>query len=231
MYRAFLLSCLLLIICVSYLGAQSSEVGLRVGTALYSGDLHSGGLQQSLPVGGLFYRHRRSEAIAWRADLLVGALKGSDSEPLDVVAEKRNRSFRSNFGEISASIEYYFFYPPSEYALIKSNLYLFAGIGALLVPGHDNTSAEFSRFQPVVPFGIGLVMSVNQSLSIGLQASLHKTFFDYLDNTSATNFEEKDYTYGDLHSTDRYYSIGLTLSYTIYSLKCPFPIQTEEERY
>ena len=219
---------------LAHLQAQAPEIGLRVGGAVYSGDLYPGEirLENSLPAAAFFYRHRLHQSLALRADLLVGALKGSDEAPLDILAEKRNRSFHTLFGEISFSVEYYFFAPPSPYARIKPEPYVFVGLGGMFFSGHEeNPSSDFNQFQPTVPFGAGLKLSLSQSIGIGIQASLHKTFFDYLDNVSASTFKEKDYAYGDLHSTDWYYSLGISLSYAIYSLKCPFPIEKEDRTY
>ena len=222
-----------ILLCGVPLHAQAPEVGLHLGGALYGGDLHPGEVQlsQIRPAGGLFYRQKLSESISLRANLLLGALKGSDNEPPDELAEQRNFNFSTNFGEVSIAMEYYLLGPASKYARIKPAPYVFVGLGAMVFSGHDEPTAEFSSFQPVLPFGLGLKLPTSRSSSIGIQLGIRKTFFDYLDNISAKDFERKDYNYGDRYSTDWYHYIGLSFSYTIYSLKCPFPIERPDRIY
>ena len=218
-----------LVFLLSYarLEAQVCELGLHGGWLAYSGDLQSGKLQTENAAlgGGLFFRQRLNKAISWRIQTTIGQLRGDDSNPPDVLGELRNNNFEIEVGELSFFLEYDLLTLTHKYAPIRFTSYLIGGLGGLLFSNYNNPIAEFSRFQPVLPFGLGVKIYLNRHFSLFANTTLYTTFFDFLDNTSATGFTNKDYQYGDKYSTDTYYYAGISLSYAIYTLECPLPIK------
>ncbi len=213
--------------------AQVGEVGLHVGKLYYSGDLQVGKLQaqhKTVDVG-LFYRFLLNEPFSLRTNLILGKLSGDDTNPPDILGVKRAYSFEIFASELSTLLEYRFLPPPSKYAVIKLTPYVFAGLGGLFFSGYDNPIAEFSNFQPVIPFGLGVKCKLDRNFVIGIDFSMHKTFFDYLDNTSASSFRNKDYSHGDMYNTDWYHYISVSVSYAAYALRCPFLIKKEKKKY
>ena len=63
------------------------------------------------------------------------------------------------------------------------------------------------------------------------EIGLRKTLFDYLDGVSNVYHARKDYNYGDRHNKDWYHSIGISISYIIFTTKCPFPIKPPPKEY
>lgn len=212
---------------------QAQEIGIHIGRTLYKGDLHPEGLeiQHHRLAGGLFYRHVLSDVLSLRANLLVGGLKGSDAAPPDELGRQRQQHFQTTIAEVAMLLEYQILGPPPSYARFRASPYAFAGLGGMLFSGQEDPTVEVSRFQPVLPFGLGLRLPTGRSSALGLRLSLHKTFFDYLDNTSALRFQEKNYKYGDRYSKDWYYYVAASFSFKIFALRCPSPVKAPERTY
>ena len=217
------------------LQAQSPELGAVLGGVVYSGDLHPTGIQLSAsrPVGGFFYRQQLSASLSTRISALVGKLSGNDNAQLDVLALERAEAIDVSFGELALVLEYYF-NPRSSYSYKQGRThlspYVFGGIGGMFFSGYADPVAEYSRIQPIIPFGLGLRLQSGRSFVLGLEVGLRKTFFDYLDNISAGS-DDKRFDYGDRYSTDSYHYVGLSVSFVIHSLRCPFPVKRPERRY
>ena len=227
----FCWGCLFLPISAPQLQAQKQELGMHLGATTYKGDLNPSGLQfdRAKPSGGLFYRYLLNEAITLRANLLGGAINGSDQEAPDILGQKRNLEFNVTYGELSLVLEYYILNAKGGvYGRRIPVPYFFAGLGGFIFSGYENSAAEYSTLQPVIPFGLGLKIPLGQITSLDLNLGLRKTFFDYIDNTSAETFQEKNFTYGDQYSTDWYHYLSVSFSYFIQSLSCPFPLPKEE---
>jgi Domain of unknown function (DUF6089) len=100
----------------------------------------------------------------------------------------------------------------------------------------------YSPFQVVIPMGIGVKLALSQRLSVGFEFGVRQTFTDYLDDVSKTypNLDalaklnpiavEMSYKVatapgqrvnvegqkrGDAYSTDRYYSVGMSMMYSL----------------
>ena len=78
-------------------GAQTAEVGLMVGAAVYSGDLsprlvNTKFIQPSL---GVFYRHNFNPYWAAKGSFFYAIVSASDAESSDPYQVNRNLSFKS----------------------------------------------------------------------------------------------------------------------------------------
>jgi hypothetical protein len=103
----------------------------------------------------------------------------------------------------------------------------------------------YSPFQVVIPMGIGIKMALWQRLSLGFEFGVRQTFTDYLDDISGnypntdvlskTNPIAAEMSYravnsgfrinvegqkrGDSYKSDRYYTMGVTMTYSLASPK------------
>lgn len=211
--------------------AQIHDFGLGLGAANYTGELsRSYALLTHRPGAWLFYRYNHNEAVSFRGSLSVGRLTGSDQPPFDAFADQRNLpSFKVTLTELAATFEYNFLDYKDPESLVRWSPYFFGGVAIFMSRGHSQKATDYSRIQPSIPVGIGFKYRLTPYLTLGYEWGARKTFFDYIDNVGAflpeENGLEKDYQYGNIHNKDWYYFTGLTLSYTIWTIPCPFTFE------
>ena len=202
---------------------QHAEFGFGLGGFKYFGDLSRKVNFRSIgPAGTVFYRYNITKELSFRTAITAGKLKGSDSPaPFDAFAEQRQSSFNIFLFEASGVFEYHFLKWRGENPRLRWSPYLFGGIAVFNVSGMDEKPVEYSNIQPALPFGFGFKYVLNPKWYIGLEVGYRKTFFDYLDNTSARERAVKDYNYGNRFDNDHYAHIGLSLTYAFYDIPCP----------
>jgi Domain of unknown function (DUF6089) len=177
-------------------------VSLGSGTANYFGEMvdpgEFGTLRPNIAAGAEYYMTNR---ISVRADLTWFQLSGDDAKANDDRVE-RNLSFRANCIELSALGAINLtpmglrFYQRS-----KLNFHAFAGIGLLYFNPKAKYQGEwhalqplqtenkkYSRFQPVIPLGIGARVKLDPFFNILIEAGYRFTFTDYLDDASSTRY-------------------------------------------
>ncbi|MFA0961993.1 DUF6089 family protein [Roseivirga sp. BDSF3-8] len=201
---------------------QGLDVGIGVGGLTYTGDLSPNyTFSDNQPGGMVFVRRNMSEAVSIRVSMLGGSMKASDEDAYDIYAENRNAAFDIGILEGSVVIEYNFL-PYKTSDLVNLSPYLFAGIGGFVFWGEEESNAEYSNTQLMIPFGGGVKYLINPKWTIGAEFGARTTFFDYLDNVSDNAQNLKNFTGGNSHDNDWYYFLGLTLSYSFYTVPCPF---------
>ena len=91
------------------------------------------------------------------------------------------------------------------------NLHAFVGFGMLkfnpkaeyqgewhaLAP-LETEGVKYSRFQPVIPFGLGARIKVDPFFNVLIEGGYRKTFTDYLDDVSSTRYPHRDGLKNDL---------------------------------
>lgn len=212
--------------------AQLHDIGLGIGASNYTGDLErTYSLRTHRPAGWAFYRYNLNNAMSFRGSLSAGWLTGSDRPPHDAFAARRNREpFNVIVTEIAATFEYNFLDYKNPKSHLRWSPYFFGGISAFTIFGYTRSQrvADYRRFQPAIPVGIGAKYRISPNLTLGAEWGARKTFFDYIDNTGEFIRDEtggrKTYQYGNVHHKDWYYFTGITLSYTIWTIPCPFLI-------
>jgi len=174
------------------------------GTAAYLGEMTNPGslgkVRYNIVVGGEYYLTSR---ISARAELTYFNISGSDATANDDRVE-RNLSFTSNNFEISTTGAFNLF-PNGRrfYQRPGFNIYGFAGIGIMYM----NPKAEYqgdkvalqplqtegikySRFQPVIPYGLGARLKFGPFFNILIEGGYRKTFTDYLDDVSIKRYPD-----------------------------------------
>lgn len=204
--------------------AQFLEFGGGGGVLNYSGDLIRGyQISNVTPAISIHHRQNFSNIVSVKYALTAGYIKGSDGQPIDAFAVERSAAFRVTMFELSSVFEYNFLEYKREGFPFRWTPYAFLGFG-LTKWNNTDSDADFSRIQPSVPFGLGVKKLIGKRFSLDLEVGIRKTFFDYIDNISYTDdFRLKDYQYGNPNDNDWFYYTGISLSYIIYKIPCPFP--------
>ena len=143
-----------------------------------------------------------SDRLSTRGELTWFQISGNDASAKDDRNE-RNLSFRSSALELSFTGVFYLVPQGVRfYQRPKLNPYAFAGIGLLYFNptaidslGRKQALAplmtenvKYSRFQPVIPFGLGLKIKLDPFFNLVLEGGYRKTFTDYLDDVSSTRY-------------------------------------------
>lgn len=224
--KGFPLFMFLMIFSLPVMG-QNSEIGIGLGGLSYTGDLHRGyKFLKNRPAATIFYRHTFSNAVSIRGGFTGGQLVGSDDKPMDEFAAARNREFDLLMLEGAVTIEYNFLDFLHSKSFTNYSPYLFLGIGAFTMFGEESRGNKYKKIQPSIPLGVGMKFLLDPRWQLGVEFGARKTFFDYLDNVSG--FDEtaskkgQNYQYGNQFDQDWYYFVGVTLSYTFYSIPCPY---------
>ncbi len=215
-----------LLLVASYLplSGQGLEIGGGIGGVAYTGDLVRGYQfgQQGLGLQG-FVRYNLSNVVSVRGAGLIGRIRGDDAKnPIDPFTQLRDRSFRRFVIEGSLTVEYNFLDYKERNSLINWSPYFFGGVG-LSAYSNKSGTADYSRIQPVIPFGLGIKYRLNKQWNLEFEFGARKTFFDYIDEVSEVPVPDKlNPTYGNELDNDWYYFAGFSISYTFYSVPCPF---------
>lgn len=202
---------------------QETEVGFGIGGLKYFGDLSRGiNFKSFKPAATAYFRTNLNDEVSFRLGLSGGKLGASDaSTPIDIFASNRNASFDIFLFEVSTVFEYHFLNWRQENSIIRWTPYLFGGIGIVGISGMEDKPAEYSNIQPMIPFGAGIKYVLNPKWYVGLELGFRKTFFDYLDNLSDGDGVIKNYDYGNRFDNDHYLFLGLSLTYSFYTIPCP----------
>jgi hypothetical protein len=188
-------------------------VNLGSGTANYWGDLVNpntlGKVRYNIVAGAEYYPTGR---ISIRPEFTFFRLVGDDAVADDDRVE-RNLSFFSNNWELSAvgTISLFhrgkFFYERPGF-----NVYAFAGLGLLYMnPKAVRENGEkvalqplqtegihYSRFQPVIPYGLGVKLRVSMFFNVIIEGGTRLLFTDYLDDVSSERYVDPTLLNSDL---------------------------------
>ncbi|HET6544422.1 MAG TPA: DUF6089 family protein [Chryseolinea sp.] len=179
-------------------------VSVGTGVAAYKGEMVNPGdfgrARPNVAFGAEYYMNSR---LSLRAELTYFQLRGNDKDADDDRWE-RNLSFKSGnielsvMGAINLSPMGIRFYQRS-----ALNFHAFAGIGVL----YFNPKAEldgktyalqplqtegkkYSRFQPVIPLGLGARIKLDPFFNILVEGGYRFTFTDYLDDVSIRRYPD-----------------------------------------
>lgn len=189
---------------------ERSIIGsVGTGVSSYFGDLkeeaRSIDPKPTINVGLQYFFTNR---ISVRAEMTWFHLAGDDSKSDDQSRVNRNLSFSANNFELSATGAINLFPNGARfYQRAVFNTYLFAGVGLL----YSNPKAEldgkkhalqplktedvsYSRFQPVIPYGLGARIMLNPFINIAIEGSYRVTFTDYLDDVSTVHPDKSSWT-------------------------------------
>jgi len=207
--------------------AQNMDVGIGIGGLSYTGDLYKQyRILENRPAGTIFYRRTFSNALSVRGGITGGKLQASDNNPVDDFANLRNTGFDIFLLEAAITLEYHFLDFLDAKSWTNYSPYFFAGVGGFTFFGDENRGHSYSKFQPAIPFGLRMKFLLDERWQLGVEFGARKTFFDYLDNTSEfhpqLSKQNQNFQFGNQYDQDWYYFLGVTLSYTFYTIPCPY---------
>lgn len=223
---------LLLIISVWYqrLDAQEKEIGAWLGGATYFGDINTNNsLLQMRPAGGLLARYNKKNFLSYKVAISFGQIAGSDNRSEAIFQTVRGYSFRTNIIEVAGHVEVHFLEYVKGDDIKRFTPYIFTGLGGIYFFGNTKfAEKEYSSFQIVIPYGVGIKYNLNYNWCIGLEAGNRATFTDYLDDVSTVynsvdnpfNIENKQRG-SSSRKNDRYMFAGISLTYTWRVIRCP----------
>ena len=203
--------------------AQFLEYGGGIGMMNYAGDLSRGYnfTKQSPAIHGV-YRFNLSKIVSLKVGLLYGKVSGDDESPIDAFAATRKATFTRTIIEGSLVFEYHFLDYKDDKSLIKWSPYFFGGVGFTKLLNIDNTKEDIAKFQPVIPFGLGVKHLIGKQFSVSFEVGARKMYTDKFDAISDGDLFDKNFQYGNPNDNDWYHFTGLTFTYILYKIPCPF---------
>ena len=203
--------------------SQRNEFGIGIGGFNYAGDLMRGYQIENVKPGVVgYYRMNLDNIFSLRASLTGGWIGGTDENPIDAFAVRRQGSFQSTIVEISGILEYNFLDFKGEDVGIRWSPYFFFGIGGFTFFGGDQDLNGSSTVQLAIPFGGGFKYAINPNITLNLEIGVRKLFFDHLDGFSDGDITNKNYQYGNKYDNDWYNFVGFSVSYLIWDIPCPY---------
>lgn len=200
--------------------AQYSEFGIGLGFSTYWGDLNAPSVTTNLlNCSGLavqaHYRKMMGDRLGLRASMAYGRVKGEDRHSDQEWQKIRNLSFKSPIIDLSLAGEYYIFgfNPEPGNSIIAP--YATAGVSVFRFDPSTEYQGNSVRLQPLgtegqglpgypgkysltnfgLAFGGGTKIILTETLNIGLEVVIRRTFTDYIDDIST-----KYVNYDDLNA-------------------------------
>jgi len=202
--------------------AQYSEFGLGLGFSTYWGDLNAPSVTNNLlNCSGLaiqgHYRRMMGDNLGFRVSLGYGRIRAKDSNSDQEWQKIRNLSFKSPVIDLSLTGEYYpfGFNPEPGYSIIAP--YISAGLSAFRFDPSTEYQGNSIRLQPLgtegqglpgfpakysltnfgLAFGGGTKIILTETLNIGLEVLMRRTFTDYMDDISTIYVNYDDLSAGN----------------------------------
>lgn len=200
---------LFFMVCAQSGKGQYLETGLTGGGMLYTGDLNPSpapGLTR--PAIGVLMRYNFTTRWVWKNSFLMGRVRGEDLN--GTALSGRSLYFESRLTELSSQVEFNFlnFYTGSRRQSFSP--YLFTGISLFMFNPQAQFNGQWIDLQPLrtegqdtqmyperkpyarisvaLPFGMGIKLSINKKMTVGMEAGYRKTLTDYLDDVSTTYY-------------------------------------------
>jgi hypothetical protein len=200
--------------------AQKHEFGASLSNAFYKGSLNrTPTFSDFNPSFSLFYRYNINPVVVFRPQFTFASIGYDDasySNPLNIA---RKVSFTTGIYEFALLWEYNFFDYRGENKRVTWAPYLTGGVAGFANDSQNNISATFNA---AIPMGLGLKFNLGKQWNLGTEFLARKTFADDIDGNDGLQFIN-GLQAGEANKTDWYYTLGVFLSYTIYTVNCPRP--------
>jgi hypothetical protein len=179
------------------------EAGPLIGISWYNGDLNP---QQQFyrvhPSAGVLVRYVLNDRIAFNASGSIAGISGAYPANNVVLPQANGGDYRfnRNLGDITAKMELNFFsfdHPFNKKSVLTP--YLTFGIGSIFYKRYlqeNGNDSEKPVFVLSLPFGGGVKWKATNSLKLGLEWTLRKTFVDDLDLVGFGNPVDPSDPYG-----------------------------------
>lgn len=170
------------------------EIGPIGGASFYMGDANRTKLFLNMgPAVGLMHRYNMSLNWSVKSNLVVGQVSGNTKYSDNVFPNGNETSFKRNFIDVGAQIEYNLFRYSDQFSYLNTRgytPYLFSGVGLTVASG------ESVFVNANIPIGIGVKYKIRNKLNIGLEFSMRKLFGDDFDVTEKSDNWNLDSPFG-----------------------------------
>lgn len=216
---------------------NTSEIGLGLGGLSYKGELSPHyQFENNRPALTAFYRKDISAPITLRGSFTGGMLRADDRNVKGVngntapLAAYRDANMKGTLLEVAGVVEYNFFDYHDRKDKTHFTPYVFVGLGGFYahtkVQGRGISDSKYnSVFSVAIPAGLGLKYALSEHWNLGLEAGARKTFTDGMDRYDGKDLpvsgSEANKVLGNSNDKDWYFYNGLSVSYTIYKIRCP----------
>lgn len=231
---------LLILLSLSVSGQRSADYGLYGGVTSYLGDINTNRLfYRPRPAGGLFYRFNLNPRQSIRANILMGGLKGYDSDFSNLFQTSRNNNFDGFVTEGAVQFEFNFLPYSTQGRRWNYTPYIAAGVGISYLDIDSyiwdpidqlyNDPVPISKFNPVIPFSLGFKVNIHKNLGLEVEYGFRKTFYDKFDGLK-DNVDPHHEAW--LHNNDWYSFAGIAFTWKIYNklVGCPAFKDVDESR-
>ena len=205
-------------ISVSSLHAQKkSDIGFFAGTSYYLGDINPSTHFYSPKIAlGPLYRYNFNPRNSLRLTGIYHGLSADArdfSNPLLIADESR---FSGTYIDLASMYEFNFINYQTAKRRMPYTLYMTGGLGYHLVLG--STVPSNGHF--TIPFGLGFKFNAGKKLSAGIELSVRKTFYDFIDGVENRMPDNNQPLFGN---KDWYNFAGLFFTYKIFNYRddCP----------
>jgi len=158
--------------------------------------------------------------------------------------KSRGTKFWTPYLFIGASVFYY-----NPYTYLDGKRYILESVGTegQKSANHPTKNRGYDQYAFAIPYGLGIKIALNRNWALNIEASSRITFTDYLDDVSGSYAETDDVNYyvngvnigpkladrsagkigipgkqrGTSKDKDRFMFVGVGVTYTIHTLKCP----------
>lgn len=158
--------------------------------------------------------------------------------------KSRDTRFWTPYVFIGASIFYY-----NPYTHLNGRRYILESVGTEGQKSANSPTKNrgYDQYSIAIPFGLGVKIALNRNWALNIEASSRITFIDYLDDVSGDYAEYENVNYfvngvnvgpmladrskdnigisgkqrGTSKDKDRFMFVGIGLTYTINTIKCP----------
>lgn len=211
------------------------EAGVFGGVCYYLGDINPRKqlYNPGLSLGELM-KYNFTEHHSVRGGIVFGQLKGDDRDFKNEYQQKRVQGFETSLVEFHVGYEFNFLpYVINRY--VKSHTpYIFAGIGySLIISSTTWTETEPdivpAKNHAAIPFGVGYKYRISESVSLGCEWGMRKTFTDNLDGILNPG---PDGSYAKTHNNDWYSFVGVYATFRIFEKRFSCPgVLPEQKKY
>jgi len=205
---------------LSSFAQKKADIGIFVGGAYYQGDINHARLFYHVnPSYGILYRFNLNTRFAFRGNLIISSLSGSDKDFTYDYQTYRNWKFSTPLVDISGQTEFNF----KKYHVGKKKYphtpYVFLGLSFIIASYAQNP------YVIGIPFGLGYKQNIGKRIGIGVEWGYRKTFSDDIDNLSGERLYPSIVTSpsqkfslkqrGNFRNTDWYSIFGVFITYKL----------------
>jgi len=198
---------------------SNTEAGVFGGVSYYQGEInprkpfYSPGMSL-----GAMMKHNFTDHHCVRLHAFYGQLKGNDLDFKNEYQQMRAHSFETSLLDCHLGYEFNFLpHVINRRKTAHATPYIFAAVGYSLIISSDTGIATNHT---TVPFGVGYKYRINDSVAIGCEWGMRKTFNDTVDGLLNPG---PDGSYATSHNNDWYSFAGVYVTFKVFEKKfvCP----------